>query len=35
MQGARITGEYVTRRHVNMAIKMVYQIQSDEENWSR
>ena len=35
MQGARITGEYVTRRRVNMAIKMVYQIQSDEENWSR
>lgn len=35
MQGARVTGDYETRRHVNMAIKMVYQLQSDEENWTR
>lgn len=35
MQGAKVTGEYESRRHVNMAIKMVYQVQSDEENWSR
>lgn len=34
MQGARVTGDYETRRHVNMAIKMVYQLQADEENCS-
>lgn len=34
MQGAKVTGDYESRRHVNMAIKMVYQVQSDEENWS-
>lgn len=32
MQGARNTADYVTRRHVNVAIKLVYQLQSDEEN---
>ena len=35
MQGVRNTADYVTRRHVNMAIKLVYQLQSDEENWTR
>ena len=35
MQGARNTADYVTRRHVIMAIKLVYQLQSDEENWTR
>ena len=34
MQGARNTADYVTRRHVNIAIKLVYQLQSDEENWT-
>lgn len=34
MQGARVTADYVTRRHVNMAIKLVYQLQSNEENWT-
>lgn len=35
MQGAKVTGDYVTRRHVNMAITMMYQAQSDEENRTR
>lgn len=35
MQGAKVTGDYKTRRHLNMAIKMVYQVQLDEGNWSR
>lgn len=35
MQGAKVTGDYQTRRHLNMAIKLVYQVQSDEENRSR
>lgn len=34
MQGARVTADYKTRRHLIMAVKMVYQIQSEEENWS-
>lgn len=33
MQGAKVTGEFRTRRHLNMA--MVYQVQSNKENWSR
>lgn len=35
IQGAKVTGDFKTRRHLNMAIKLVYQVQSDEENWSR
>ena len=35
MQSAKVTGDYETRRHLNVAIKMVYHVQSDEENWSR
>lgn len=35
MQDAKVTGDYQKRRHLNMAIKMVFQVQSDEENWSR
>lgn len=35
MQGARVTGDYETRTHLMMAIKLVYQLQSDEENWTR
>ena len=34
MQGARVTADYKMRRHLIMAVKMVYQIQSEEENWS-
>lgn len=35
MQGAMPTADYTTRSHLRMAIKMVYQMQSEEENWSR
>lgn len=35
MQGAMATSDYKTRRHLRMAVKMVYQLQSEEENWSR
>lgn len=35
MQEARVTADYETLQHVNMAIKLVYQLQSGEENWTR
>lgn len=35
MQGTRVTADYETRRHLMMAIKLVYRIQADEENWMR
>ena len=35
MQSAKVTDDFGTRKNLNMAIKLVYQIQPDEENWSR
>ena len=35
MQGTRVTADYKTRTHLMMAIKLVYQIQADKENWTR
>ena len=35
IQGARVMGNFRQRRDLNMALKMVYRVQSDEENWNR
>lgn len=35
MQGTRVTADYETMTHLMMAIKLVYQIQADKENWTR
>ena len=35
LQGVKVSADYKTRQHLMIGVKMVYQVQSEEENWSR